>query len=123
MIIIIVAIFTLCWLPIQVILLMIHVFDNYPQGIDYQSIKLVSICIAYMNSCVNPFLYAFLSENFRKSFQKLLFGNKRSPSVRLEMDRTKARGLEPLTRTTTVNGKHGTVVEEKVPNNIETDEC
>jgi len=28
--------------------------------------------MAYMNSCVNPILYAFLSENFRKAFRKVI---------------------------------------------------
>ena len=31
---------------------------------------LLSGCLSYANSAVNPILYAFLSENFKKSFQK-----------------------------------------------------
>jgi len=34
--------------------------------------KMVANCLAYMNSCVNPILYAFLSENFRKGFFRLV---------------------------------------------------
>ena len=34
--------------------------------------RIFSTCLAYTNSCVNPVLYAFLSENFRKSFRRLI---------------------------------------------------
>jgi len=34
--------------------------------------KMVANCLAYMNSCVNPVLYAFLSDNFRKAFFRLV---------------------------------------------------
>jgi len=34
--------------------------------------KMVANCLAYMNSCVNPILYAFLSDNFRKAFFRLM---------------------------------------------------
>ena len=35
--------------------------------------KIAANCLSYMNSCVNPVLYAFLSEPFRKNFRRLLF--------------------------------------------------
>ena len=34
-------------------------------------IFLLAGCLGYSNSAVNPVLYAFLSENFRKSFMKV----------------------------------------------------
>ena len=34
--------------------------------------QIVSHVLAYMNSCVNPILYAFLSDHFRKAFRKVI---------------------------------------------------
>lgn len=34
-------------------------------------LQVSSHVLAYMNSCVNPVLYAFLSDNFRKAFRKV----------------------------------------------------
>lgn len=71
MVVIVVVIFALCWLPIQIIFI-IQNFGNYAQGVPAIAAQMVSNCLAYMNSCVNPILYAFLSDNFRRSFRKLL---------------------------------------------------
>jgi len=35
-------------------------------------IQITSQVMAYMNSCVNPILYAFLSDHFRKAFRKVV---------------------------------------------------
>ena len=42
------------------------------QTMTFIAARIFSTCLAYTNSCVNPVLYAFLSDNFRKSFRKLL---------------------------------------------------
>ena len=71
MVVVVVLIFAVCWLPLQVIFLVTS-FGNYPDTIEGIIVKLAFNCLAYMNSCVNPILYAFLSDNFRKSFRKVL---------------------------------------------------
>lgn len=35
------------------------------------TIQIAAHVLAYTNSCVNPVLYAFLSDNFRKAFRKV----------------------------------------------------
>ncbi len=98
MIVIVVVLFAICWLPFQVIF-MIQFFGSYPDSPIFMGIKIASNCIAYMNSCVNPILYAFLSENFRKGFRKVLsFG--RQASHRYDFERSNTRAMDPLTRTT-----------------------
>ena len=102
MVIIVVVIFALCWLPIQIIFVTQY-FLTYPDNTTFVAIQIACTCMAYMNSCVNPFLYAFLSENFRKSFRRLLCWNNKFQPVRLEIEKTNARTLEPVTRTTAIN--------------------
>lgn len=71
MVVIVVVIFAICWLPIQIIF-MLQQFGSFPTDITSAALQMCANCLAYMNSCVNPILYAFLSDNFRKGFKKFL---------------------------------------------------
>jgi allatostatin receptor len=64
MVLIVVVLFALSWLPIHVILLLraLRMYSTTPALI---SLQVISQIFAYSNSCVNPILYAFLSEPFR----------------------------------------------------------
>nr|QRN45461.1 allatostatin-A receptor [Carausius morosus] len=72
MVVVVVAIFAVCWFPIQMILVLKSV-DRYEITNTSVMVQIVSHVLAYMNSCVNPILYAFLSENFRKAFRKVIY--------------------------------------------------
>lgn len=71
LVIIVVACFATLWLPIQTILMLksLHMY----QATTHLTIALQisAHILAYTSSCINPLLYAFLSENFRKSFRKV----------------------------------------------------
>ena len=58
--------FVICWTPMQIYLLYTH--HNQVTIL----FAIVSQCLVYISSCVNPILYAFLSEPFRQAFKQFL---------------------------------------------------
>jgi len=71
MIVVVIVIFSLCWGPIHIILNM-KGMDKFPVNKLSISLQIAAQVLAYMNSCMNPILYAFLSENFRSAFKKVI---------------------------------------------------
>ncbi|KAB0406217.1 hypothetical protein E2I00_018429 [Balaenoptera physalus] len=67
LVLMVVAVFVLCWLPFYTVQLL-----NFSvTGLD-ATVNHVSLILSHANSCANPILYGFLSENFRRSFQRIL---------------------------------------------------
>ncbi|XP_072916718.1 somatostatin receptor type 5-like isoform X1 [Hemitrygon akajei] len=71
MVIIIVVVFVICWLPFY-ILNIINLISTLPEEPVIVGIYSSLVVLSYANSCANPILYGFLSDNFKKSFQKVL---------------------------------------------------
>lgn len=69
MVVIIVAVFVFCWLPFYIlnIVNLSFILPEEPVGVYF-----FVVVLSYANSCANPILYGFLSDNFRQSFQKVL---------------------------------------------------
>ena len=73
MIIAVIIVFTVCWMPWQIILVL-RAFGKYYDHL-YDSLvifQIITQCLAYSNSCLNPLLYAFFSPNFRAAFVQAL---------------------------------------------------
>ncbi|XP_051529522.1 somatostatin receptor type 2-like [Myxocyprinus asiaticus] len=71
MVSIVVVVFVLCWLPFYVFNVT-SVTGTVPSTSVLKSTFDFVVVLGYANSCANPILYAFLSDNFKKSFQNVL---------------------------------------------------
>ncbi|UJR25706.1 hypothetical protein I4U23_007057 [Adineta vaga] len=58
--------FVICWTPMQINLIYTH---HKQVNISF---AILSQSLVYISACINPILYAFLSEPFRKTFQQFL---------------------------------------------------
>ncbi|XP_062820436.1 galanin receptor 2b-like [Anolis carolinensis] len=70
MIIIVTVLFCLCWLPYHVVILR-YLYGDFPFNQTTYAFRLLSHCMAYANSCLNPIVYALVSKHFRKGFKKV----------------------------------------------------
>ncbi|KAF1380353.1 hypothetical protein EPR50_G00199820 [Perca flavescens] len=67
MVLLVVAVFVLCWMPFYIIQL-VSVFHRPPDPMVTQ----LFVILSYANSGANPILYGFVSDNFRRSFQRIV---------------------------------------------------
>lgn len=72
MVVVVVAVFVLCWLPFY--LLNIVNLQVVLPG-DFRGLYVFVVVLSYANSCANPILYGFLSDNFKRGFRKALCGS------------------------------------------------
>ncbi|XP_966794.1 prolactin-releasing peptide receptor-like [Tribolium castaneum] len=87
MLIAMVAIFLISWLPLNLINLINDFYDQIGNWEYYLLSFFLVHALAMSSTCYNPFLYAWLNENFRKEFKQVLpccdSGSMRVPPGRL----------------------------------------
>ncbi|XP_053316761.1 somatostatin receptor type 4-like [Spea bombifrons] len=67
MVLMVVTVFVICWMPFYIVQLLNLFLPHMDATINH-----VSIILSYANSCANPILYAFFSDNFKRSFQRIV---------------------------------------------------
>lgn len=87
MLIAMVSIFGLSWLPLNCINILNDFRTDFGNWEYYNLCFFISHTLAMMSTCYNPFLYAWLNENFRKEFKQLLPGFDTSRRRRSSADR------------------------------------
>lgn len=75
MVAIVVFLFGICWFPIHVIAVWIQFDPNFPKTQGMHNFKMFAHTLSYANSCVNPLVYAFVNDGFRKAMLR------RSPNL------------------------------------------
>ncbi|XP_041357593.1 gastrin/cholecystokinin type B receptor-like [Gigantopelta aegis] len=74
MLILVVLLFIVCWGPILIDNLLVSVGLIEKLHIGYlKPMRQAFFLMSYMNSCVNPIVYGFMSKNFRDSFKEVIF--------------------------------------------------
>ncbi|XP_027373724.1 galanin receptor type 2 [Bos indicus x Bos taurus] len=73
MIIIVAALFCLCWMPHHTLILCVW-FGRFPLTRATYALRILSHLVSYANSCVNPIVYALVSKHFRKGFREICAG-------------------------------------------------
>uniref|UniRef100_A0A4W5K9T3 KISS1 receptor b n=1 Tax=Hucho hucho TaxID=62062 RepID=A0A4W5K9T3_9TELE len=68
MVVVMVVLFTVCWGPIQICILL-QAFGPHLRSYALYKVKIWAHCMSYSNSSVNPLVYAFMGNNFRKAFK------------------------------------------------------
>ncbi|XP_023126723.1 somatostatin receptor type 5-like [Amphiprion ocellaris] len=88
MVVIIVLVFVLCWGPFFTANI-VNLVQVIPESTTTAVFFFTLVILTYVNSCANPVLYGFLSDNFKQSFQKVLCCHK--PNAAVAADNTGAR--------------------------------
>lgn len=104
MLMVVVVLFAVCWTPILVnnVLIAFEHLDYLSMGY-LKPLRMVFHLLSYANSCVNPFVYAFMSKNFRDGFKQSILTCIKGQAY-LRRSHTIARSVTSTTRASMSNG-------------------
>ncbi|XP_072524550.1 galanin receptor type 1-like [Salminus brasiliensis] len=94
-VLVVVVVFCLSWLPHHVVHLWVE-FGSFPLNQASFIFRVVAHCLAYSNSSVNPIIYAFLSENFRKAYKQVFKCQITSESPLNDIKEVRSKAETPL---------------------------
>ncbi|XP_077471431.1 kappa-type opioid receptor [Stigmatopora argus] len=69
LVLVVVAVFVVCWTPIHIFILVKALSPNVPETTPVMAAYFFCVALGYTNSSLNPILYAFLDENFKRCFR------------------------------------------------------
>lgn len=69
LVLVVVAVFVVCWTPIHIFILVKALHSNVPETTAVMAAYFFCVALGYTNSSLNPILYAFLDENFKRCFR------------------------------------------------------
>ncbi|KAG5841592.1 delta-type opioid receptor-like [Anguilla rostrata] len=73
LVLVVVAVFVVCWTPIHIFILA-KALGRVPETPGVMASYFFCVALGYTNSCLNPVLYAFLDENFKRCFRDFCRG-------------------------------------------------
>ncbi|XP_028660280.1 kappa-type opioid receptor [Erpetoichthys calabaricus] len=83
LVLVVVAVFIVCWTPIHIFIL-VKALANVPETTSLMAGYFFCVALGYTNSSLNPILYAFLDENFKRCFKDFCF----PPKLKIERQGT-----------------------------------
>ncbi|XP_056913364.1 kappa-type opioid receptor isoform X2 [Takifugu flavidus] len=69
LVLVVVAVFVVCWTPIHIFILVKALSSGVPETTAVVAAYFFCVALGYTNSSLNPILYAFLDENFKRCFK------------------------------------------------------
>lgn len=73
LVLVVVAVFVVCWTPIHIFILVKTLASDVPETTAVMGAYFFCVALGYTNSSLNPILYAFLDENFKRCFRDFCF--------------------------------------------------